>query len=444
MMKYLIFPTLALTIYTASAQSNQPLQSILAKKEEILQQVQYQGVTQKNTSRNDSNFRLDSILYFDEYTGLDSTKYQTGYYAYEGDTLITNTLRIFNEFAGVWVNSAQYVLGFDAYGRNDYFEYKNVAGPEFQTQYYQETFFRFPEGEEKDSIRSFQRNITSNEIYNDYRILNYQYNAKKQETLREHYINGTNAVPVIIFRFASVYDNNDRLDSVLYSSAPIPMPFTLNRMRDYHYSGDTTFYYEAEYIGPNSWKPLERGTTISNTFGSPVFMLTEVYDEVSQTWKKYQTIERTYDAENRVITWKSSVFDFGGIPVIAYEEYGYIHENQNKYLFAYFIDNVTGDLVPRYKQYYFYSDLSGTDVQQQQESVVSISPNPATDHIRIDAPGSTIDRIEVYNLSGRMVRSQQGFGSTVVHFSRGDLNVGTFLVKVITDEGIMVQKVVFR
>ena len=71
---------------------------------------------------------------------------------------------------------------------------------------------------------------------------------------------------------------------------------------------------------------------------------------------------------------------------------------------------------------------------------VNVYPNPATDALTIDLGDLTGERVEVYNTVGQQVMVQEMHGQKVTLVIQ-DLEKGVHLVKVWTDEGVAVKKV---
>lgn len=81
---------------------------------------------------------------------------------------------------------------------------------------------------------------------------------------------------------------------------------------------------------------------------------------------------------------------------------------------------------------------SGVSVDDITVTELLIYPNPAKTTVNISA-FSNIQRVEVYNLVGQLVVSQN-FNAELVNINVADLNNGLYIAKVITTEGTMTQK----
>jgi len=82
--------------------------------------------------------------------------------------------------------------------------------------------------------------------------------------------------------------------------------------------------------------------------------------------------------------------------------------------------------------------LDGTDVEEHDALNISLYPNPAVDMLHVNTP-SPIDQILIYNIQGQLVRTVKGDNHSI---SLGDLANGIYTLKIMTDKGVSVQKVV--
>jgi hypothetical protein len=81
---------------------------------------------------------------------------------------------------------------------------------------------------------------------------------------------------------------------------------------------------------------------------------------------------------------------------------------------------------------------TAVSVEEVSATDLIIYPNPAKTTVNISA-FSNIQRVEVYNLVGQLVVSQN-FNAELVNINVADLNNGLYIAKVITTEGTMTQK----
>lgn len=75
-------------------------------------------------------------------------------------------------------------------------------------------------------------------------------------------------------------------------------------------------------------------------------------------------------------------------------------------------------------------------------------PNPTAGDWFVDFSKATLSgtrRIELLDLTGRMLMEKMDSGNSILRFTREDLSAGTYLLRIVTDEGIVsVQKIVLR
>jgi hypothetical protein len=77
--------------------------------------------------------------------------------------------------------------------------------------------------------------------------------------------------------------------------------------------------------------------------------------------------------------------------------------------------------------------MSGNDIQETVEAAkLTLYPNPVSGELNISS-AKAIQNVEVYNLSGALVNSQQG-NSNILDMS--NLANGSYLVKIYTEEGV--------
>jgi hypothetical protein len=81
---------------------------------------------------------------------------------------------------------------------------------------------------------------------------------------------------------------------------------------------------------------------------------------------------------------------------------------------------------------------SPTGIENIQSQKISIYPNPAKDEIFIKAE-QPIDKVETYSLTGSLLLSENNFNEKI---SVSALSKGVYLLKVYTDKGVIVSKIV--
>jgi hypothetical protein len=79
------------------------------------------------------------------------------------------------------------------------------------------------------------------------------------------------------------------------------------------------------------------------------------------------------------------------------------------------------------------------------EVKLNIYPNPATSKVHfISETGSQIQSIELFNLSGQLLRQFINIGHSAFHMNRHDLSSGMYIVRLKFKEGTAIKKVVFE
>lgn len=90
----------------------------------------------------------------------------------------------------------------------------------------------------------------------------------------------------------------------------------------------------------------------------------------------------------------------------------------------------------------YQEDSQDDGIASFAESSVSISPNPATDHILVSSP-KPIEMLEVFDLSGRKVITAVPDGNTL-QLAVGSLESGVYFMKLLTGGETVVQRFVKR
>ena len=79
------------------------------------------------------------------------------------------------------------------------------------------------------------------------------------------------------------------------------------------------------------------------------------------------------------------------------------------------------------------------DIEEHDEKLVSVYPNPANDIINIAGEG--IEEVRIYNLLGQNVLSRQGDGSNDIKISTSSLDAAIYLMEISTQRGKTVKRV---
>jgi len=114
----------------------------------------------------------------------------------------------------------------------------------------------------------------------------------------------------------------------------------------------------------------------------------------------------------------------------------------NEDLAAPYIDTIMNYFAPRAMivlELPGFDDLTSTTTLQ--EANINVYPNPATDYLFIDNYGSNqIKKVEVYSLDGKLVNEFSNLNGLNTSININDLNAGIYLLKLITENGIIHSK----
>jgi len=74
--------------------------------------------------------------------------------------------------------------------------------------------------------------------------------------------------------------------------------------------------------------------------------------------------------------------------------------------------------------------------------LVNIYPNPTHDilNIQLSQPES-VQQIDVYTVSGKLVKSEKTIAQSVHQINLGTMGRGLYIIRIITDSGIITRKV---
>lgn len=75
------------------------------------------------------------------------------------------------------------------------------------------------------------------------------------------------------------------------------------------------------------------------------------------------------------------------------------------------------------------------DTQNTGTSVLTLFPNPATDILKIDAGNELIDRVSMYNVSGKLISEKKNINSTQTFFQTNALPSGLYVIEVTETNG---------
>lgn len=106
------------------------------------------------------------------------------------------------------------------------------------------------------------------------------------------------------------------------------------------------------------------------------------------------------------------------------------------------IDTLIGYFAPRAYAQLNLSTVGTTDIDEQVVGLTA-NPNPANDYIQISAE-QTINKIFVYDMSGKAVRIVTNVNSSNFDLQRSRIGSGMFIAQVYFDEGVVTKKVIFN
>ncbi|MBL7810153.1 MAG: T9SS type A sorting domain-containing protein [Saprospiraceae bacterium] len=119
--------------------------------------------------------------------------------------------------------------------------------------------------------------------------------------------------------------------------------------------------------------------------------------------------------------------------------------NANSVTARAYIDTIMGYTTPLVCRALLLCCLVGTKEQVKTEIPLSLTPNPAWQEVSFTVPGEYLmQAIEMYDASGRMVRSLNDLNDSSAQLDRGNLPAGIYIVKVYLAAGIVARKVVFE
>ena len=76
----------------------------------------------------------------------------------------------------------------------------------------------------------------------------------------------------------------------------------------------------------------------------------------------------------------------------------------------------------------------------EQESSVRVYPNPVNDKLMVETP-ETVNSLEVYTVTGALVYSQKE-GANKMEIQTGNLPSGTYLIRLTTDNTVVMRRFV--
>ncbi len=86
-------------------------------------------------------------------------------------------------------------------------------------------------------------------------------------------------------------------------------------------------------------------------------------------------------------------------------------------------------------------EITGVSVDEHNQILVNVYPNPSTDHLNITS--DEIQRVEIHNMMGQRV-FDRFYNDTHVVISTRDMAPGTYMVTVTSTKGVTTKKVILR
>ncbi len=87
---------------------------------------------------------------------------------------------------------------------------------------------------------------------------------------------------------------------------------------------------------------------------------------------------------------------------------------------------------------------TGINFENNRALEIKISPNPVQTEIRIDAiAGDLIEQVQIFDLSGRAVKSINSLNTEFVRIDRGDIKAGIYLIKIKSGDKFVQEKLLF-
>jgi len=77
-------------------------------------------------------------------------------------------------------------------------------------------------------------------------------------------------------------------------------------------------------------------------------------------------------------------------------------------------------------------------------SIMTISPNPASMNIKVEAKGENIESIAIFAIDGQLMQRETNINSESITIQRNNLPTGIYFVKAFFDKGVATQRVVFE
>jgi hypothetical protein len=116
------------------------------------------------------------------------------------------------------------------------------------------------------------------------------------------------------------------------------------------------------------------------------------------------------------------------------------HENRIQYIYQNW-DTLTDDWINDTKYDAFWSELDNSDIYETENYNLAVYPNPTSQKLTISADiplKNTI--VNIYSISGKLIKSEIPNALNEIDVSK--LSAGTFLLKIYSEDGVIVKKFV--
>lgn len=403
--------------------------------QEILRNSRKPSVSERNQAP-----QLDSIKIFDTYNGQDSSLYNQNTIQYLGDTVKFTRVFIKDFNTGLVTENFQTTEKYDALGRLVFREFSPVSNPWVTLNRYY-FYWKGASETQLDSVKVFYKDDQSGVIYLSQLIKNIDYNAVGDETYREYISYDVNGNSIYAGRNVAVYQPDGHLlKTVVMEGVSLNalLPISQN---EYQYSADTTIRVFSSFSN-GTWLPNWKRFSLAGvgTYDKE----RHDYQFVDGLWNYIHRYDATFDGEGRPIVHQETQFSpnvspFQSMRLVNYLVDDLILQEQN------FNKNTpSGEFLLQQRTFYYYSPTSGTNAGVAIAPEVVVSPNPTNSVVNIDAGAQFIRQIELYDVSGRIIRKEKGNEQSTYTVVRAGLLPGTYLLKVQTDRGAVTRLVVFQ
>jgi hypothetical protein len=300
-------------------------------------------------------------------------------------------------------------------------------------------------------------NSTTQQFEDEYRSF-YTYNSNSQVTgsVGEEFINGA---WINDYRFTLNYSSNRVSSFVSQNWNGVQWINDELFNISYNSNNQVTSILYSEWIS-NQWEVYGRDT---NTLDSNGRVITKTYETGDGTnWSVEETYSYTYDSNGNKIS-QVDLYTGGGFK----EEYSHdtnilmanldhpfkdktgldflFEENPNinkllsKNEFEYDNSTMTFSSSPNYRTIYNYNSILATDEEAIDITSFKIFPNPTTNLITIEAANATINKINLYDVLGKIVLS-----TSEDSFEIGQLVDGVYILKIEDNLGNITNRKVIK